>query len=220
MLCLQGGAEFGPDCVDMDAQLLDAAAGGRVVIAALAGAPGREYAVAGSNGARHFSSLGARDVVVAPDARKDPDGARAAIGSASLLVLPGGSPSRLLGALRSTGVGELVGELLDTGAVVLGSSAGAMVLCEWTVLPDAPRGPVVERGLGLAPGLLVVPHWAGAAGRESWLSGVPTGIEVVGLPEQSGVVVRDGELTAVGSAPTWLVTQGRALAAGQTWSRS
>ena len=39
VVCLQGGAEFGPDCREMDADLLRRA-GGPVVVTALAGAVG------------------------------------------------------------------------------------------------------------------------------------------------------------------------------------
>ena len=210
VLCLQGGAEFGPGCREMDTALLARADGGPVVVTALAGAPGREYRTAGDNGVRHFSSLGAADVTVAPDARADPDGALAALRRARLLVLPGGSPARLLEALRSTGVGDLVAQLLDDGGVVSGSSAGAMVLCAWTVLPE--RGsPSVVPGLGLVPRTLVVPHWRGSSG---WLAAAPDDARVLGLPEQSGVVIEDGLVTAVGSAPAALVSEDRVLAVG------
>ncbi len=57
MICLQGGAEFGELCREMDADLLRRADGGPVVVTALAGAPGREYRTAGDNGVRHFRSL-------------------------------------------------------------------------------------------------------------------------------------------------------------------
>ena len=214
MLCLQGGAEFGAGCREMDAALLVRAEGGPVVITALAGAPGREYRTAGENGVRHFTALGAADVRIAPDVREDPDGAVAALRQARLLVLPGGSPSRLLEALRSTPVGDLVAAHLVGGGVVSGSSAGAMVLCAWTVLPE--RGePSVVPALGLVPRTLVVPHWRGSSG---WLApvqaAVPDDVRVIGLPEQSGVVVEGGTVTAVGSAATALLSEDRELVVG------
>jgi len=223
VLCLQGGNEFGPGCRAMDVDLLARAAGGPVVVTALAGAEGREYRTAGENGVRHFGALGAADVTVAPDVREDREGALAALRRARLLVLPGGSPSRLLEALTSTPVGALLQELLDDGVVLMGSSAGAMVVCEWTVLPDrrGPKGTAVVRGLGLVPGLVVVPHWSGGSSRGEWLRAVdetvPSGVHVVGLPEESGVLVQDGALKAVGSSPTALVTEGRPLPLGETW---
>lgn len=226
MLCLQGGAEFGPGCRAMDVDLLRRAAGGPVVVAPLAGAQGREYRTAGDNGVSHFRALGAADAHVAPDVREDPEGALAAMRESRLLALPGGSPGRLLDVLRATPVGDLVAELLADGVVVMGSSAGAMVLCEWTVLPDrrGPRGPAVVRGLGLVEGLLVVPHWSGGSSRGEWLRAVeqtvPDDVAVVGIPEQSGLLVADDALTAVGTQDVRLVTAGRTLAVGETLSRA
>jgi cyanophycinase len=218
LVCLQGGAEFGPDCREMDAELLRRA-GGPVVVTALAGAVGHEYDTANDNGVRHFRALGAADVVAAPDAREDQDGALAALRRARLLVLPGGSPSRLLGALRSTGVDRVVTDLLAAGGVVSGSSAGAMVLSGWTVLPDRP-GPGVVRGLGVVPDVLVLPHWSGH-GRADWLraveAAVPPGVEVLGIPEQSGVLVDGPSFSAVGSAPTSLLRSGGRIELGATW---
>lgn len=224
MLCLQGGAEFGADCRAMDADLLARAEGGPVVVSALAGAEGREYRTAGENGVRHFSSLGAADVQVAPDVREDPEGALAALRTARLVVLPGGSPARLLDVLQSTPVGDLLAQLLSDDVVVLGSSAGAMVLCAWTVLPDrrGPQGPAVVRGLGLVEGLLVVPHWSGGSSRGDWLRAieqtVPADVQVVGLPEAAGVLVQGRRLTAVGARPTTLVRLEQQLQPGETWT--
>ncbi len=223
VLCLQGGNEFGAGCRGMDADLLARADGGPVVVTALAGAEGREYRTAGENGVRHFRALGATDVAVAPDVREDRDGALAALRTARLLVLPGGSPSRLLTALTSTPVGDLLQELLEDGVVLMGSSAGAMVVCAWTVLPDrrGPQGTAVVRGLGLVPGLVAVPHWSGGSSRGEWLRAVeetvPSGVHVVGLPEESGLLVQDGSMTAVGSGPAALVTAGRTLPLGESW---
>lgn len=214
LLCLQGGGEFSPGCREMDAALV-ARADGPVVVTALAGAVGREHDTANAHGVRHFRALGA-DVEAAPDVRVDPDGALAALRRARLLVLPGGSPSRLLDLLQTTGVGDVVRDLLAGGGVVSGSSAGAMVLCAWTVLPD--RGMAVEPGLGVVPGTLVLPHWSG--GREDWLRRVPEGVRALGLPEESGVLLEGGTLTAVGQGGTELVGQGRTLAPGESveWS--
>jgi cyanophycinase-like exopeptidase len=188
MICLQGGAEFGPQCRSMDAELVALAQErrpGPVVIATLAGAPGREYDTAGANGVRHFTGLGAR-AISAPDARTEPAAAESAWRSASLLVMPGGSPARLLSALRSTGFDRLLVELLDQGTGVMGASAGAMVLCARTWLPE--RGSV-EDGLGLIPGALVLPHWDA---RRAPPQGLGDGVSVLGIPEQSGVLCVGG----------------------------
>lgn len=220
-VCLQGGGEFSPGCRQMDADLLERAGGrgARVVVTALAGTPGQDYRTATAHGVSHFRAIGGTDVVAAPDVRDDRDAALEAIRSAELLVLPGGSPSRLLSALRSTPVGDLVGEVLARGGVVMGASAGAMVLCPWTVLPDrsGPEGFALAEGLGLVEELSVVPHWSGGSSRGDWLRALAsTGTAVLGLPEESGVVVEGDRLTPVGRTPTALVDEGRVLGLGET----
>jgi cyanophycinase-like exopeptidase len=217
VICLQGGAEFGALGAGMDAELLRLAGDGPVVVTALAGAPGREYDTANRNGVRHFAELGASAVVAAPDARDDADAAYAVTREAALLVLPGGSPSRLLAALTGTRVGLAVAEVLDRGGVVMGASAGAMVLCEHIWLPD--RGGEVTRGLGLVPGCLVLPHWQdGRRGQaEALAHGLPDGVVVLGLPEQSGLLVDAGSATAMGhTAVTLMGRQRRLLDPGAT----
>ena len=210
---LQGGGEFSRGCLPMDAALVRETPG-PVVVTALAGAPGREYDTANRNGVAHYRAAGAEDVTGAPDVRSDPAGALAALRRARLVVLPGGSPDRLLSALTSTPVGELVAALLADGGSVMGSSAGAMVLGGWTVLPEGRAR--IEPALGLVPGVLVVPHWSGPRG--DWLravdAGTPAQTLVLGIPEESGIVVAAGRLTAVGRSPSRLVRQDRDLALG------
>ncbi|HAS08558.1 MAG: hypothetical protein GM44_3110 [actinobacterium acAMD-2] len=201
MICLQGGTEFGADCFAMDAALVQEAhrrgRTGPIVISALAGAPGREYDTANNNGIRHFSAIVESltsdheplSVIAAPDARADSAGALAALESASIIVLPGGSPSRLLGALQDFAIDALLRRFLDSGGILMGASAGAMVLCERTWLPD--RGRIAD-GLGLVPHALVLPHWSpDGLSRLASFGGAGTGINVLGLPEQSGVMVEN-----------------------------
>lgn len=207
LICLQGGNEFAEECREMDALLLDRAGGGPTVILPLAGAPGREYDTAGANGVRHFHGLGAADVTVAPDARSDPAGALAAVTSARLLVIPGGSPRRLRDALAGTPLHAAITDAAkDDDRVVTGSSAGAMVLCAWTVLPE--RGmPEVGEGLGVVNDFAVLPHYDGP--RKQWETALRTaapGVDLLGIPECSGVLL-DGEVvTAVGARAATLIS--------------
>lgn len=197
-------------------------ADGPVVVSALAGEVGRDYRTASANGVRYYSSLGATEVVAAPDVRQDKDAALAVLRTARLLVLPGGSPARLLEALVTTGVDAVLRELLAAEGVVVGSSAGAMVLCPWLVLPDrrGSRGMDVAEGLGVVPDLLVVPHWSGAS-HGDWLQAVrdrvPEDVQVLGLPEESGVVIDGDVLTAVGRSASRLVSADTDLPVGDTW---
>lgn len=223
-VCLQGGAEFTSGCRRMDAALLAKLQGGSVVVTALAGAAGREYATACANGVRYFRSLGASNCTAAPDAREDPDGAVAALRQAALVVLPGGSPARLAAALADTPVGGLLPSLVDAGVCVLGSSAGAMLLCAWTVVPERRHGswPLVQPGLGVVPRAAVVPHWSGD--RADWLDALRAaaiGVEILAVPECAGLLVEDGTATAVGAAGTTVIdTIGRReVPVGGSWKR-
>ena len=204
----------------MDQRLLDLV-DGPVVVTALAAAPGREYRTANDHGISHFRTCGATDVVGAPDVRDDHSGALRALRTARLVVLPGGSPSRLLDALRTSGVGQLLVDLVADGGAVMGASAGAMVLGSWTVLPDrrGPQGAIgLAEGLGLVPGVAVVPHWSGGSSRADWLSAlasVPSPLRVLGLPEESGVLFHGGTSLALGRSATRLVTEARDVPVGE-----
>src|SRR5664280_852953 len=148
----------------------------------------------------------------------------AAIRPASLVVLPGGSPARLAAALAGTPVGALLPALVDAGVSVVGSSAGAMLLCAWTVVPERRHGswPLVQRGLGVVARAAVVPHWTGA--RTDWqdaLRAAAIDVEILALPECAGLVVENGTATAVGAAgSTVITTMGRwEVPVGASWER-
>lgn len=226
-VCLQGGGEFSRGCRDMDAALVSRAGGGPVVVTALAGAVGGDYRTATANGVRHLQSLGATQVLAAPDVREAPEQALAVLRTARLLVLPGGSPARLLSALQDTGALDVVHNVLAAGGVVMGASAGAMVLCSWTVLPDRPGSdgaPTVVRGLGIVTGAVVLPHWSRGDDRADWRRAisraVPAGTTVLGLAEESGVLMEGSTWTPVGRAAARLVDEQRDLPLGEPWTRS
>ena len=216
MIVLHGGGEFSVGSRAMDKRVLELV-DGPVAVTGLAAEPGGSYSAATHNGVRHLRALGGQ-VSAAPDVREQPAEALAALSAARLVVLPGGSPSRLLTTLTTTPVGELLVDLVRDGGAVMGASAGAMVLGSWTVLPDrrGAAGPAVVEGLGLVDAL-VIPHWSGGSSRADWLRAVPDGITVLGLPEESGVLVRGRSLTSLGQAPTALVNEERDLPLGETW---
>ncbi len=168
----------------MDVALLHRADGvvRRVLVAPFAGRPGREREIAAKNARRWYLELGAGEVNVALQESEVVD----ALSDAELLVLPGGSPARLLDGLAPHEA--VLRSYLEQGKAISGASAGAMVLCRWTVLP----GPTarVEPALGLVPIDLVIPHYRGA---NEWLQVarplLPHDPVILGLPERSGVLV-------------------------------
>lgn len=206
LVCLQGGAEFGAACRSMDADVLARTPIGPVVVVPAAADTPDARTHTGRRAARWFGRLGADEVGVAPDPLDDPAGAAAHLEQAALIALPGGSPSRLLAALDGP-VGHVLRDRHAAGATLWGASAGAMVLCRYTVLPDRDRE--VVRGLDVVPGL-ALPHWSGT---DRFDLDLPPGTPRWGLPECGGVVVEAGTVRAVGvGEPVLLVDdQVRAL---------
>jgi cyanophycinase len=203
-ICLQGGNELTDDCRAMDRQLLSLAPGGPVVVVPLASDRGTDYSRTAANASRYYADLGA-EVVVPADPRRDPDEATRALATAGQIVLTGGSPRRLRDALVDTGLDELIRARWRSGALVMGSSAGAMVACATTLLPQWRGNPQTGPGLGLVTGHIVVPHYDGK--RSAWVrAGLDVEPAVLGIPECSGVLVDGGRLTAVGVTPSTLIT--------------
>ncbi len=190
LICLQGGAEFGPACIDMDREVLARSPAGAVVVLAGAASPGREHSGAIRNARRHYSKLTDRQVVGAPDPRGDLDGAMSALDGAGLVVLPGGSPRRLLDVLEM-GIGQKLLQLHETGCSLSGASAGAMVLCSHTMVPGAG----VTTGLGLIEGI-AIPHFDGT---NWWDLDLPGEVVRWGLPECGGILFTDDSVEPIGS---------------------
>jgi cyanophycinase len=170
LLLLEGGAEFGGAMAEPDRQGL-ALAGGpgtNVVILPTAAAPDRNHRHAGVNAVRWFQSLGASQVEVVnviDDASAGDSKLAEKIRSGRLIYLLGGFPRYLEETLRNSRAWEAAMEAYASGAVVAGSSAGAMVLSSHYYDPDSDE---VRAGLGLLPNSCVLPHhnsfgrtWAG-----------------------------------------------------------
>jgi cyanophycinase len=213
-VCLQGGNELLPASREMDLALLAMAGPGPVFVVPLASTPGADYVRTGAHATAYFTELGASGVEVAPDARKDAVAAAAAVDAAGYVVLTGGSPRTLRDALVETGLGARIVAAAERGVLVMGSSAGAMVACTTTLLPQWRGNPRVGEGLGLVDGYVVVPHFDGR--RSAWVrAGLAAAPAVLGIPENCGVLVADGELTSLGRSATTLITaDGRRDVAG------
>ena len=204
-LLLEGGAEFGGAMREPDLRAIELAGGFEVPIRIIptAAAPDNNHVRAGNKGLRWFQSLGARDVKSLPlidkPSANDPQIAES-LRTAKLIYLLGGFTHYLGQTLLGSRAWEAALEAYQNGALIAGSSAGAMVMCEHYYDPS--RGKV-ERGLNLVPNACVLPHhnkfgksWVGRL-RET----LP-GAVLLGIDEYTGMLTEDG---------AWIVYGGGAV---------
>jgi cyanophycinase len=200
-LLLEGGAEFGGAMREPDLRAIELAGGADVPIRIIptAAAPDNNHVHAGNNGVRWFQSLGARDVESLPLINKasanDPQ-ITESLRAAKLIYLLGGFTHYLGQTLLGSQAWDATLEAWENGAVIAGSSAGAMVLCEHYYDPG--RG-VVEQGLKLVPNTCVLPHH-NAFGK-NWarkLKALLPGVVLLGIDEYTGMLMEDREWIVYG----------------------
>ena len=194
-LLLEGGAEFGGRMRDPDLKAIELAGGFDTPLRIIptAAAPDHNHLRAGSNGIRWFHSLGAKDVIslllIDKPGTNDEKIAKS-LRDAKLIYMLGGFTHYLGQTLKDSLAWKSALEAYRNGAVIAGSSAGAMVMCEFYYDPDSGR---VVNGLDLLPNSLVLPHHD-TFGR-SWaprlLKRIP-GVTLIGIDEQTGMI-DDGE---------------------------
>jgi cyanophycinase len=190
-LALVGGGEWSAGCT-FDRGLLDAVGAEEVLVLPTGSAyehPERLVATAeqwfGGLGVkvRGLMVLGRRDAI--DDANID------AVRSARFIYLAGSSPMHLRSVLKDSTLWDALLEQWNGGAVLAGSSAGAMVLCDPMV---DQRGGAFTLGLGLLEGVAVVPHldsWSEEKAHRT-LQLAPKGLVVAGVDERTALV-RDAE---------------------------
>jgi cyanophycinase len=211
VIALVGSGEFTQAMAEVDRALLAATGRDRprVAIVPTASWPDGEAVFKrwAAQGEAHFAALGAAPVPVLiwDRASADDPAAVAGISDADLVYLSGGKPGHLLAMLRDSASGTALREAHARGAVIAGCSAGAMVLGGYQLRVGGRRFfqlPVGwQDGLGLVPGLVVVPHYDAIPEMlvAPLVLAAPEGALVVGIDEETAVVGRDG---------TWQV-QGR-----------
>ena len=161
-IALVGSGEFLPGMDPVDQALLAGIAGQPVVaIVPTASAPDGDAVFNRwlRQGVEHFGRLGATAVPIPLKTRADAERAdfAAEIARSTFVYLSGGKPSYLRDTLASTPCWEAIAGVFARGGVVAGCSAGAMILGAATF--DF-RQPTLHRpALGLAPGVIVIPHF-------------------------------------------------------------
>ena len=190
-LVLEGGAEFGGRMRDADLRAIELAGGfdAPIRIIPTAAAPDNNHQRAGNNGIRWFQSLGAKDVLsvaLLSRIRADDKNIARSLREAKLIYLLGGFTHYLAQTLKGSLAWEAVLEAFQEGAVIAGSSAGAMVMCEFYYDPGAGR---VHEGLNLIPSSLVLPHHNtfGKSWAPRLLKKIPN-VTLIGIDEQTGMI--------------------------------
>jgi cyanophycinase len=190
-ILLEGGAEFGGAMSEPDREAIRLAGGTAVPMAILptAAAPDGNQDRAGRNGLDWFRSLGASSVDIVPilDRTSANDPALAErLGRARLIYMLGGFPRHLAETLRGSLTWEAALRAHAAGAVLGGSSAGAMVVCEHYYDPDSGQ---VRPGLNLLGGVCVLPHHNGfGRGWSSQLIQALPGATLIGIDEATGII--------------------------------
>ncbi len=190
-ILLAGGAEFGGRMAEADRRAIELAGGfdTRLSIIPAAAAPDHNHQRAGANGARWFASLGARQAAALPlidHASAGDPAICAALEQSRLIYLLGGFTHYLGQTLLGSAAWQAALAAYAAGAVIAGSSAGAMVLCEHYYDPH--RGQA-ERGLGLVPNACVLPHHnTFGKGWAPRLSALLPGVLLLGIDEGTAMI--------------------------------
>jgi cyanophycinase len=191
LVLLEGGNEFSAGMAAADRRAIAAGGGYSVAIRIIpaAAAPDGNHARAGAHGVRWFKGLGAADVqaidIIDRASAGRPDLAHA-LEAARLIFILGGFTRYLAETLAGSLAWEAMRAAHRAGAVIAGSSAGAMVLCEHYFDPASDQ---VLPGLNLVPNACVLPHhdtfgkdWAAG------LSRLLPGAILIGVDEETGLM--------------------------------
>jgi cyanophycinase len=205
-LALVGGDEFKPGNEPQDSLLVAHARihGGPPYVIATAAREHPDAAVATAQ--RWFEPLGLSVSELRLRTRTEA-GRGAAVADAeagSFFYLAGGDPGRVPQVLDGTATWAAVVEAWRRGAVLAGSSAGAMAMGSWTLIRARMPGDsarTARKALAVVPGIGVVPHFETFGHR--WLPSVRSiaasaGVILLGLDERTAAVWQDGVWRAMG----------------------
>jgi cyanophycinase len=212
-ILLEGGAEFGGQMAEPDERAIELAGGWDIQVSIIptAAVPDNNHHRAGQNGVRWFKSLGAKHVGSLPlidRTSADHTDIAEALRQSRFIYLLGGFPRYLAQTLAGTLSWQAMLEAYATGAVIGGSSAGAMILCRHFYDPGTQK--IVE-GLNLSPRACLVPHHNTFG--KGWASSLTASVGedvIVGVDEETGMI-NDGaesEWTVLGKGAVTLYKRG------------
>jgi len=190
-ILLAGGAEFSGRMAKPDRRAIELAGGfgASISIIPAAAAPDNNHERAGQNGVDWFKNLGAVNVSALPliDRTSADDPAVAdALRQSRLIYLPGGFARHLAQSLAGSDSWQAMQAAHQSGAVIAGSSAGAMILCDHYY---DPYGKNIFSGLGLISDACILPHHDTFG--KSWTAELAqrlADVTLIGIDEQTGML--------------------------------
>ena len=214
-LVLCGSGEFTPAMDEIDRELLaELRPRARVAIVPTAAGLEETPKMWAQMGSEHFRGLGAEPVPVMVTRRADAEDAhhRELVMGADWIYFSGGNPGYLVDTLTDTSFWNAVLERFRAGAILAGSSAGAMMLGATTFVPLG-RGPdglptdvTTRAAMGLVPGVIVAPHFdiLPATLRDVWTKVVPSGARLLGIDEDTALIAHDAAWRVRGRGSVYL----------------
>jgi cyanophycinase len=213
-IVLEGGAEFGGGMAEVDRRAIELAGGkdARLAVIPAAAAPDQNHLQAGGNGVRWFTRLGARHAQALPltdgASANDPSLAKS-LADSQFIYLLGGFPHYLYQTLAGSLCWQAMLAAYRGGAVLGGSSAGAMVLCGRFFDPETQE---IIAGLNLLRQVCLIPH-QNTFGKDWAARLTPSSPETIfiGIDEQTGIIDDgpDGKWTVYGKGAVTLYAKGR-----------
>ena len=201
---LVGSGEFTAAMTDIDGEILATLPPHPRVVVLPTAAGGEDPDDWAYRGVEHFTRLGARTValmVLNWSHAEDPRNV-AEVSNADLVYFSGGKPARLLAALEGSPLWRGVLEARARGGWIVGASAGAMVLGDWTLVhaPGAGHGtPTVWTiGLGILRGAAVVPHYDAWIEAEGLAAEIAPSCTVYCIDEETAVLLDEGHGRVLG----------------------
>ena len=203
LLALVGGDEFNPGNEEQDRLMVKAAGPGPAYVLPTAAARGGP-AEAVAHATTWFGKLGLELVELPVLKRTDAMNERLAEGARAggFFYLVGGDPGHVAQVLRGSKVWRSIFEAWRSGAVLAGSSAGAMALCSQTLIRATwprrfERRPIPA--LEAVPKTAVLPHYDTFGERwiESAQKAAPE-LTLLGIDERSAAVWQEGTWRAAG----------------------
>lgn len=210
-LAVVGSGEYLPSMLELESQLIkDGVAKGKqprfVQLATAAGREGQERLEYWQRiGKEQAERLGVEVRFLPVFSREDAQSEEFAdsVRDAALIYFSGGDPNYLANAMRDTTLWQAIQNNFNTGGSLAGCSAGAMFMSQQVPrIRFTNKPPVV--GVGVLPKIQVIPHFnmihkfvPDAVVRA--LSDVPDGVTLVGIDDETAIVLRDGSWSVWGA---------------------